>query len=91
MLELIIILILFNTTIIHCSHKWKLLEKYSAYRLKWMPDPDCYLCLSFWITVIQCIILAFINPSIGLLIVPFCVASGTNWLVNQAILKDYMS
>ncbi len=91
MLELIIILILFNTTIIHCASKWGLLDKYSAYRLKWMPSSDCYLCLSFWITVIECVILAFINPSIGLLIVPFCVASGTNWLVNQAILKDYMS
>lgn len=91
MLELIIILILFNTTIIHCASKWGLLEKYSAYRLKWMPSADCYLCISFWMTVAEVIAMAYTAPYMGLILVPFCVASGTNWLVNQAILKDYLS
>ena len=91
MLELIIILILLNTTIIHCASKWGYLEKYSAYRKKWMPSADCYLCLSFWVTVAEVFAIAYTAPSLGLLLVPFCVASGTNWLVNQAILKDYLS
>ncbi|MEI8142830.1 MAG: hypothetical protein WCG90_08190 [Chitinophagia bacterium] len=90
MLETIILLILLNTTLIHCASKWGLLERYNTYRKKWMPLADCFLCIGFWLGVVEAFILVFSAPSFGLLLLPFCVASGTNWLVNQALLNDYI-
>jgi len=90
MLEVIVILILLNTTLLHCASKWKILEWFALHRKSWMPSADCFLCLSFWMGVIQALVFCIYVPSWWLLLLPFCVASGTNWLVNQALLNDYI-
>lgn len=91
MLNLIAITALLNTTFIHIAKKWGVLDYYQAIRPKWFPKTDCYLCLSFWMAITEVWITFFLfgyGSDIGLLIVPLCSCSLTNWLVNSAIWND---
>jgi hypothetical protein len=88
MLNLIIIFGLLNTTLLICFRKWKWIELYTIHRRTWMPAADCYLCLGFWLAVLQVIPIAILRGP-EFLIVPFCSATITNYLTNLAIIHDY--
>jgi hypothetical protein len=86
MLNVIIILGLLNTTLIHCFNKWGWMHWYGLHRYGWMPSADCYLCIGFWMAVIE---LPAVWHEWYYMLVPICSAALTNWLVNQALLTDY--
>jgi hypothetical protein len=37
-------------TLLTCFEKWGWIDLYTTYRKRWMPEGDCWLCLSFWIS-----------------------------------------
>lgn len=88
MLEFTLIAGLLNTTLLICFKKWGWLELYTIYRKKWMPKADCYLCLSFWLAMLQA---AGVSIFCGwqFMLVPFCSCAITNYLTNIAIIHDY--
>jgi len=93
MLNVIIILSLLNTTLIHCAKKWGWIDLVQAYG--WVKKM-CYLCAGFWMAVIEFIIVFLIIPEslqvdryyILVYLTPFCSAAITNYLVNAAIIND---
>lgn len=90
MIEDIFIIALLNTTILICLKKWGVLEWYSIRRPLWMPAADCYLCLSLWLGIIECLIIFFIRVNLlEVFIAPFCSCAITNYLTNTAIINDY--
>lgn len=90
MLSLIIILGLLNTTLLICFKKWKWLDRYEVYRPKFFPSANCYLCLGFWLAVLETIYF-LITIDATLVVVPFCSAAITNYLTNTAIIHAYSS
>ena len=70
MLSLTILTALFNTTLIQVARKRKWLIKYALHHRKWMPDPECYLCLSFWAGCIE-------------ILVGVAVGCAPHWLVGD--------
>jgi hypothetical protein len=39
-------------TILLAWRKWGWLDWYETYRLAWMPDGDCWLCLGLWLGLV---------------------------------------
>lgn len=52
MLEFIIITGLSIAGLLFCLTKWGVLSWYQVYRKKWMPEADCYFCISSWLAII---------------------------------------
>lgn len=90
-LQLTALIALWNTTLLVCLKKWKALEWYQVRRRLWMPEGNCYLCLSFWISVVQigCMYASGDIISLEFLIVPFCSCPITNYLTNIAVIHDF--
>lgn len=88
-LHIVIILGLLNTTILICFKKWGWLDLYAAYRrVWWMPNADCYLCLGFWLSLLQVLLYGTLSGH-WYLLVPFCSAALTNYLTNIAVIHDH--
>ncbi len=80
MLQTAIILGLLNSTILLSFMKWGWIDLYQMHRKEWMPD-NCFLCFGFWLAWIEVIILFFVMPSWGLLLVPFLATPITRKLI----------
>lgn len=86
MITFIIIQSLATTTLILCMKKWGWLDWYIIHRPFWMPDAICYLCLGFWLSLIECLIIfSFGKGLLEYLFAPFCSAALINLLVNKSI------
>lgn len=83
MLKIIIIISLFNTTLLLCLKKWGVIDWYTIHRKLWMPKAECYLCLGYWFSLIE--ILFWPDLTYEYLVVPFCSAA----LINYLVIHDY--
>jgi hypothetical protein len=89
MLTSIIIISLLNATLLQCFRKWHWLEWYAIHKADYLPDAGCFLCLSFWLAAIECIILFYYFLDPKFLIIPFCACALTNFIINATIVNDY--
>ena len=51
LLSLTILTALYTAGLLFCFTKWGWLSWYQVYRKRWMPEGDCYFCLSFWLSI----------------------------------------
>jgi hypothetical protein len=87
MLNTIVIIALFNTSLLICLKKWGLLELYQAYCRRWMRyvigPADCFFCLAVRLAAVFCIVLWCIwGWDWRYILVPFCAAPITTFLTT---------
>lgn len=80
----IVVVSLFNATLILTLQKWGWFDYYEAHKpvwLKWVKQ--CVFCFGFRMAVIEVIIIACFIPSWFLIVVPFCCTSLTFLIVSK--------
>lgn len=77
-LILIILLSLFNATVIITFRKWGVFEYIHTYKPVWLKwYPDCEFCYGFQLAVLESIAFCISSPSWLYIAVPLCCASLT--------------
>lgn len=71
-------------TLLACFEKWGWLDWYESIRKTWMPKGNCFLCLSFWLSmpVTALVYFAFMFQ-FHFFLVPLAVAGIVNLLCNE--------
>ncbi len=83
MLAALNIILMSTFTLIECLKKWGLLDRYEAYRYKWMPEGGCGICIGFWLSIVVALLYAFASwLQIEWVFIPFACAGIINYLIK---------
>jgi hypothetical protein len=90
MLNNIVIIALFNTSLLICLKKWGVMDYYQAYCRPWMRyvigPAECFFCLSVRLAALFCIVLICVwGWDWRYILTPFCAAPITTFLTTVLI------